>query len=159
MKHHLRYLLPVLALITLASFASAQMVDNAELENLSKTSGLSVRPVANPFSLLDLSRISWSNSYSVSFFSGGASSGSVGLLNSTMFYEISSKLSLSLNLGVVHSGGSWGEDREATLLPGFSLDYHPSDKFRMTFMVQRYDAVLNPLVNRSNSWHSPTGLR
>ena len=159
MNHHLRYLLPVLALITLASFASAQMADHAELENLSKTSGLSVKPAANPFSLLDLSRISWSHSYSVSFFSGGASSGSVGLLNSTMFYEISSKLSLSLNLGVVHSDGSWGEGREATLLPGFTLDYHPSEKFRMTFMIQRYDAVLNPLINRSSSWHSLTGLR
>ncbi|MDH4035334.1 MAG: hypothetical protein OEV80_16195, partial [candidate division Zixibacteria bacterium] len=106
-----------------------------------------------------LSRITWSHSYSVGFFSGGAASGSVGLLNSTMFYEISSKLSLSLNLGVAHSGGNWGEGREATLLPGFTLDYHPSDKFRMTFMIQRYDAVLNPLVDRSRSWHSPIGLR
>ena len=76
-----------------------------------------------------------------------------------MFYEISSKLSLSLNLGVAHSGGSWGEGREATLLPGFTLDYHPSDKFRMTFMIQRYDAVLNPLVSRSSSWRSPIDLR
>lgn len=159
MNHRLRYLLPVLAIVTLASFASAQMSDRAELENLHNTPGLSIKPAASLFSLLDMSKIRWSHSYSVGFFSGGSASGSVGLLNSTMFYDISKSLSLSINLGVAHSGGSWGEGRQTTVLPGFSLDYHPSDKFRMTFMIQRYDAVLNPLVSRSSSWHNPIGLR
>lgn len=162
MNHRLRYLLPVFVLATavmLASLASAQMADRAELENVTKNGGLSVKPAANPFSLLDMSRVRWSHSYSVSFFSGGATSGSVGLLNSTMFYDISKSLSLSINLGIVHSGGSWGEGRQATILPGFTLDYHPSDKFRMTFMIQQYNLVLNPLVSGSSFWHNPTGLR
>ena len=159
MNHRLRYLLSALMLVMLASLASAQMADRAELEGLSKTSGMSVKPAANPFSLLDMSRVRWSHSYSVGFFSGGATSGSVGLLNSTMFYDISRSLSLSINLGVAHSGGSWGEGRSATVLPGFTLDYHPSDKFRMTFMIQRFDAALNPLVGRSSSCHNPTGFR
>lgn len=159
MNHRLRYFLPALAIVMLASFASAQMADRAEIENLQNTPGFSIKPAANPFSLLDMSKIRWSHSYSVGFFSGGSASGSVGLLNSTMFYDISKSLSLSINLGVAHSGGSWGEGRQATVLPGFSLDYHPSDKFRMTFMIQRYDAVLNPLVSRSSSWHNPVGLR
>lgn len=153
-----RLLLAVLA-IALFGSVSAQMADRAELENLSNPGGLSVKPATSLFSLLDMSKISWSHSYSVGFFSGGAVSGNVGLLQSTMLYEISSKLSLTLNLGVAHSGGQWGQGRDATLLPGFTLDYHPSEKFRMTFQVQRYDAVLNPFVNRSSSWYNPAGLR
>lgn len=159
MNYRLRYLLPVLVLAMMASLASAQMADRAELEGLTQTNGMSVKPAANPFSLLDMSRVRWSHSYSVGFFSGGSSSGSVGLLNSTMFYDISRSLSLSINVGVAHSGGSWGEGRSATVLPGFTLDYHPSEKFRMTFMIQKYDGALNPLVGRSSSWYNPTGLR
>lgn len=159
MNHLLRYLLPALTVFALASLASAQMADRAELENLQNSPGLTIKPAADLFSLLDMSKIRWSHSYSVGFFSGGNASGSVGLLNSTMFYDVSKSLSLSINLGVAHSGGSWGEGRQATILPGFTLDYHPSDKFRMTFMIQRYDAVLNPLVSRSSSWFSPIGRR
>jgi len=159
MNSRLSKLLLAVFLIAVAGCVSAQMADRAQLDNLSRTSSLSVKPAANPFSLLDMSRISWSHSYSVSFFSGGAMSGSVGLLNSTILYEFSPKLSLSVNLGVAHSAGQWGQGREATVLPGFTLDYHPSEKFRLTFMVQRYDAVLNPLISRSNSWYNPAGLR
>ena len=159
MKSRLSKLLLAVLLIAVVGGVSAQMADRARLDDMSRTSSLSVKPAANPFSLLDMSRISWSHSYSVSFFSGGAMSGSVGLLNSTMLYEFSPKLSLSVNLGVALSAGQWGQGRDATLLPGFTLDYHPSEKFRLTFMVQRYDAVLNPLVSRSNSWYNPAGLR
>jgi hypothetical protein len=159
MNSRLSKLLLAVFLIAVAGCVSAQMADRAQLDNMSRTSSLSVKPAANPFSLLDMSRISWSHSYSVSFFSGGAMSGSVGLLNSTLLYEFSPKLSLSVNLGVAHSAGQWGQGRETTVLPGFTLDYHPSEKFRLTFMVQRYDAVLNPLISRSNSWYNPAGLR
>ncbi len=159
MRVYMKYLLIVVALVLFVSGLSAQMVDRAQAERINNAPGLSIRPASNPFSLLDFSRIRWSHSYSVSFFSGGSSSGSVGLLNSTMFYDISKSLSLSINLGVAHSSGSLGEGRTATLLPGFTLDYHPSDKFRMTFMVQRYDGVLNPLAGRSSSWYNPIGPR
>jgi len=158
MNSRLRKTLLAVFLIAVAGSVSAQMADKAELHSISKSPS-SVKPAADLFSLLDLSKVSWSHSYSVSFFSGGAMSGSVGLLNSAMLYEFSPKLSLILNLGVAHSGGQWGQDRNTTLLPGFTLDYHPSDKFRLTFQVQKYDAVLNPLISRSSPWYSPVGSR
>jgi len=126
------------ALLLAATAAQGQTVDQAELDNISQGHALGVRPAPNPFSLLDFSRIKWSHSYSVSYFSGGGSSGTMGLFNSNMLYEISSKLSLSVNLGIAHTGGNYfSSDRDASFFPGFLLDYHPSSKFRMTLMVQR----------------------
>jgi len=157
MKSLLSILLAAVLLLGSAAAVSGQMADQARLNDFSNNSSVSVKPAHDLLSLLDLSKISWSHSYSVTFFSGGSMSGSVGLLNETMLYEFSPKLSLSLNLGIAHSGGQWGQNRSATLLPGFTLDYHPSNKFRMTFQVQKYDAVLNPLVSRSSPWYNPVG--
>ncbi|RME28379.1 MAG: hypothetical protein D6800_03965 [Candidatus Zixiibacteriota bacterium] len=105
-----------------------------------------IQPAQNPFSLLDFSRIRWSHSYSVSFFSGGNGSGTVGLLNTTMFYDISRSLSLAVNLGIEHSGGAiWGDaNNKARFLPGFTLDYHPSENFRMSLIMQRVDGLYSP---------------
>ncbi len=102
-------------------------------------SGIGVKAAASPWSLLDLSRIRWSNSYSVAFFSGGGSSGSMGMFNTSMFYEFSSKLALTVNLGVAHNPGAiWGNgENNATFYPGFRLDYRPSEKVFMSLEVQR----------------------
>lgn len=103
------------------------------------SSSLGLKGAPNPFSLLDISRIRWSHSYSISYFSGGNASGSAGLLNTTMFYDFSNSLLLSVNVGVLHNSGAiWGDGKnDATILPGFQLDYHPSEKFRMTIGFQR----------------------
>ena len=142
-------------IIGVAASVSAQMSDKAALESAMQDRGLGIRPALNPASLLDFSRIRWSNSYSVSFFSGGNNSGSFGLLNSTMLYDLSSKLTIGFNLGIAHTGGAWTTDRNATFLPGFTLDYHPSEKFRLSFMVQRVSGAYNPFANRSGIWHNP----
>jgi hypothetical protein len=52
-----------------------------------------------------------------------------------------------------NTGAIWGDgNNDATVLPGFMLDYHPSDKFQMSIMVQRvaYGAGL-PYSNWSPS--------
>lgn len=121
--------------------ALAQLADQADLQDSNRRFGLGINPSANPFSLLDFSKMTWSHSYSVSFLSANGGSGTVGMLNSTMMYEFSSKLSLGVNLNLVHAGGSlYDGSADATLLPGFSLDYHPSEKFRMNISFQRYSA-------------------
>jgi len=53
--------------------AWGQMSDKAELQQLDQNRALNMA-TSSPLSLLDFSRIKWSNSYSVSFFSGGAGS-------------------------------------------------------------------------------------
>lgn len=131
----------ILAVVILAAAASAQMVENAPLANGVSRSSFGSRPASTPFSLLDLSRISWSHSYSVTYFSGGNSSGTLGLFNTGMMYVFSPKLSLNLNVGIAHNPGAiWGDSRNnnTELLPGFLLDYHPSEKFRMSLGFQRY---------------------
>ncbi len=132
--------------MTLAISATAQFADEAKIDKINQSYTFGVQPAVTPFSLLDLSRIKWSHSYSVGYFSGGNGSGSMGLLNTAMFYEISSKLSLNLNLGVAHNTGAiWGDgSNDATFLPGFMLDYHPSENFRLSIGMQHYTGYMNP---------------
>lgn len=129
-------LIVLVALLTTPVFAQLKS-DMPEISDVTNN-GIGVESAKTPFSLLDLSRIKWSNSYSVSFFSGGGSSSSAGLLNTTMFYEFSPKLSLALNLGILHNTGAiWGNgESDASVLPSFMLDYRPSEKFRMSLIFE-----------------------
>jgi hypothetical protein len=151
-----RYVSVAALVLALAGGAWAQFVDQAELTPTGTGgAGLGVKPAESPFSLINLSRVKWSHSYSVSFFSGGVS-GSAGLWNSTMFYEISPKLSLALNFGIMHNTGAiWGDGKNsATFLPGLRLDYHPSDKFRLSVMVQRAAGWYDPYDYMNDYfWH------
>jgi hypothetical protein len=127
--------------------AVGQDLDQARLETPNAYNSLGVQPAATPFSLLDFSRIKWSNSYSVSFFSGGNQSGSVGLATTSLFYEFTDRLSLQVNLGILHNPGAiWGDknNNDATLLPGFRLDYRPADNVFMTVEFQRIDGRAYP---------------
>lgn len=136
----------IISLIMIYSLSFAQSSDQAQIENINNQSSFGLSPAPTPFSLIDLSRVKWSNSYSVSFFSGGNNSGSVGLLNTQIFYEFSSKLSLALNIGIAHNPGNfWGEgNTNATILPSFQLDYHPSENFRLSIGMQQYNGYYMP---------------
>ncbi len=137
----------ILVLAFLAISSMAQDVEVAKLKQASSINTLGTRPAPNPFSLLDLSKLQFSHSYSMTFLSGGSGSGSAGLLNTSVFYEISPKLSLQLDLGVLHNSGAiWGDaNNDATLLPGFILDFHPSDKFSMVIGVTRMNPAAMPV--------------
>jgi len=143
----MRILLTAIMVLVLTGVASAQFSDQVSLDNSTRVNSMGVIPVDRPSSLLDLSRLSWSHSYSLSYFSG-VQSGSVGLLNTTMYYEFSPKLSMALNLGVFHNTGAiWGDGKNnATLLPGFLLDYHPSEKFRLSIGIQTFHGGNYPLT-------------
>lgn len=151
--------LVVIFVVGFAVSAFGQFSDEAALDDINRSSALGIKPAVSPFSLIDLSRVKWSHSYSVSFFSGGDYSGSMGVFRTNMFYEFSSKLSMSLNLGIAHNTGAiWGDgSSEAQLLPGFQLDYHPSDKFRMSVGVQTYGGYVSPYYYRPAYWDYPLG--
>jgi hypothetical protein len=133
-------------ILLLASSAFPQFVDKLDLERSTRVNSLGVMPVERPFSLIDLSRVRFSHSYSLSYFSGYAN-GSAGLWNTSMYYDFSTKLSLAVNVGVMHNTGAiWGDGKNnATFLPGFLLDYHPSEKFRLSIGMQTYSGGLYPL--------------
>ena len=153
----MKNIVAILTVLLVAGTVSAQLADQAEVQDYRPTTSYGMEPASTPFSLLDLSRVKWSNSYSVSFFSGGYGSGSVGLWNSTMFYEFSSKLSLTFNLGVSHNAGSLiGEgSSDAAFLPGFLLEYKPSESFQISVGYQRYNGYntfANPYFVPYGSW-------
>jgi hypothetical protein len=110
--------------------ASAQMADQAEVESMKKDY-LGLKPAGKAFSLIDLSKLEWTHSYSFTFFSGGGSSGTFGLYTGNLFYEITPNLTLNLKLGLAHNPSDlFGEKslEDATFLPGVHLNYRPSNK-------------------------------
>jgi hypothetical protein len=144
-----------------AGNAAGQLVEDARMNVPTATNTLGTAPAATPFSLLDFSRIKWSHSYSVSFFSGGGESSSLALANTSMFYEISSKLSLQVDLGILHNPGAlWGNAQSgAEILPAFRLDYRPSENVRMSINFQRYTGGYLPLRSgyRYGNWGTGYG--
>ena len=150
----MKRIIALFVVLVLAASVSGQSSDAAKLNTITRSSSLGVRPAPSPFSLLDLSKMRWSHSYSISFFSGSGYSGSVGLLHSSMLYDLSPKLTLGLNLGIAHNAGAlWGDgSSQASFLPGFWLDYHPSRKFNMSINVQWYEGRYYPFMYRSHYW-------
>lgn len=148
----MKTILVCVSLLLAAGAVSAQSA-GAPVQSIAPSNSLGLQGAPNPFSLLDFSRMRWSHSYSISFFSGGTGSGSMGLLNTTMDYEISKSLSVALNVGVMHNSGSlWGDGRnDATILPGFRLDYHPSENFRLMLGIQRVSGY-GPYYYNDGPW-------
>jgi hypothetical protein len=133
------------------SISAAQFVDNATISS-ANTNYLGLKPADKPFSLIDLSRIKWFNSYSLSYFSGGGSSGSAGLYTTSLFYELSSSLSVGLKLGILHNPGYLFDrtaSANASFLPGINLDFHPSQNFRISIGIDSYSGNY---LNNSNSY-------
>lgn len=147
----MRRIFAVLNILILATFAaaSAQLADKAEVQTI-KEDYAGLKAVGKPFSLIDLSRVAWSHSYSVSFFSGGGASGSIGFYTGAMFYEISPSLSIDLALGIAHNPGSlFNRDisTDAALYPSARLDYHPSEHFRLSIGFNSYPGIYyNPYM-------------
>lgn len=143
----------ILLVIVFASSSFAQLSDVATLEKARDTRTFGIKPVSSLFSLIDMSKIRFSNSYSVSFFSSGSNSGSLGMLNSNMFYDFSKKLTVGINLSLFHNPNSIF-DRSAnaneSILPGFMIDYHPSKNFNLRIDYRSQDRNLYQPYYRSN---------
>jgi hypothetical protein len=77
-----------------------------------------------------------------------------------MFYDFSPKLTLALNLGLAHDPGALfgngARTANSSFLPGFALDYHPSDKFRMSIIYQQFNGGYAPYYRQSRRWLAPT---
>lgn len=120
---------------------NAQMADQAQLREINARNSISAPAVPTPFSLLDLSKVRWSHSYSLSYGSSSFGSGSAGLFTSAMIYDFSPSLSMALAVGVGHNPGALFDNNlnaSANLFPAFSLDYHPENKkFRFNLTIAK----------------------
>jgi hypothetical protein len=133
------YIIGILVLF-LAVTAAAQMSDKAELQDIKSNFG-GLNPVSKPFSLIDLSRLKWSHSYSISFYSGGYGSGSSAMYHGSIYYDLSSSLSLDIGIGIAHNPGALFDNSlstDARFYPSVNLDYHPSDNFQLSIGFARY---------------------
>jgi hypothetical protein len=149
-----KYLLTTIVIIFIsASLSMAQLSDKADLTSV-KQDYLGLKPASKPFSIIDLTKLSWSHSYSLGYFSGGGVSGSMGLYTGLLFYEISPSLSLGLKLGIAHNPSAVFDrsaSSETAFLPGLSLDYRPSNNFRLSIGIDSYMGnTLNPYQSYQN---------
>ncbi len=94
---------------------------------------------AKGFSLLDPQRLKMYHSFSFSYFSGAKTSGSFGLYTTTLDYQISNPLSLTLSLNFLHQPlsvfGHKNLRTENRILPNFQLHYKPSNAFSLWINV------------------------
>lgn len=135
--------LTIIMFLIFVSSSLAQSIDKAQIQS-AKKDYLGLKPVAKPFSLIDFSRLTWSHSYSISFFSGGGTSGSIGLYTSSLFYEFSPSLSIDMTMNIAHNPGAfWGREvnSDAAFLPAANLDYHPSKHFRLSIGFATYPGI------------------
>jgi hypothetical protein len=134
-----------------------QMIDKMEVES-AKKDYTNLKPAVSPFSLIDLSRVKWSHSYSVSYFSGGGYSGSQGLYIGSLFYEFSPSLSMNINLGIGHNPGAMFNSNlnsDARFYPSVNLDYHPSDNFRLHVGFTSYPGIYyNPYIYNNRDFQN-----
>ncbi len=151
----------LISLVIVPAMTAAQMADEVEVKEVTEKYdlGVSQRPSV---SLLDLSRLDFSHSYSLSFFSGGGYSGSMGLYSGTMRYRLADPLTLTFNLGILHDPGSlFGNssfNRSSVFLPSGYLDWRPSDNFRMSIGFETVPAYYNHrgyyyFPGRYYDWH------
>lgn len=93
-----------------------------------------------PFRLLDLSKLSFRHSYSVSYMSSSGYSASQGVYTTSIGYQISDPLYVQLDLGLLHQPGALfgGDSRQldASVRPNFFLRYAPSNRFSFTVDVR-----------------------
>jgi hypothetical protein len=89
----------------------------------------------SPFSLFDPSRFHMSQSYSISFFSGGGQSNSIAMYLNRMDYDLTDNLRLSVGFAWLHQPqAALGFSKQTIsneLLPSASLDWRPSSNFHL----------------------------
>jgi hypothetical protein len=115
---------------------------------------LGVKSNTKNFSLLDPARLKIYNSYTFSYFSSGNTSGSYGIYTTTLNYQLSNPLSLTLSLNYLHQPLSvFGRDDlrvKNTVLPNFQLNYRPNNNF--SFMIDIVTFFLPYNWENENMW-------
>lgn len=90
------------------------------------------------FSIFDPSKLSMTQSYSLSFYSSGGNSGSIGYYMNSLEYRFSNPLKIRIDLGYLHSPtGMFSRNSSANnsgiFVPGITIDWKPTDNFNFRF--------------------------
>ncbi|HDH58279.1 MAG TPA: hypothetical protein ENF16_06685 [Bacteroidetes bacterium] len=96
------------------------------------------------FGLLDPSRMTFSTSYSMSYFSSGGEGVMRNLFMETIGYRLSDPVSLTFNLGYLHQPySSYGPDgvfQEGSFVGGAALTWRPAKNMFLRLEVANYGA-------------------
>lgn len=126
----------------LLSSAQASEVSSQDKNLLGFTSN------SKNMSLLDPQRLKMNHSYSFSYFSNGQTSGSFGVYTTTLRYQLSNPLSLTLSLNYLHQPLSvFRRDAlrvDNRILPNFQLHYRPNSSFSLWINVLTLPAAYGP---------------
>jgi hypothetical protein len=98
------------------------------------------------FGWLDLSKITFNNSYSLSYTTSGGRSFSLGTLTSSLAYQISDPLSLQFDVSLMHSpynnlGGNFTKNISGVYLSRAELTYRPSKNMLLQIQYRQLPAL------------------
>ena len=129
------FLLSVVSLLFCLLVSSSQASGiNSEDKNL-----LGFESNSKSFSLHDPHRLKMSHGYSFSYFSNSKTSGSFGVYTTTLRYQLSDPLSVTMSLNYLHQPLSVFRRDALTvrdrILPNFQLHYGPSSSFSLWINV------------------------
>ena len=115
-------------------------------------------PIKTGFSLLDPQRLKIRHAYSLSYFSGGGQSGTLGMYFSSIQYQLAKPLTLRVGLAYAHNpltafGQQTGGLVSEGIYPSFYLDYRPSSNFYLGIGYERRPGYLYA----ERGWRTPTG--
>lgn len=138
----MRRLLPIIPVLALAASLSAAQEPAMPTGSYNSLSGLYS-------GLLDPSRVTMSQSLSMSYATWGKSGIFSNLYSNRINYRISDKLDLDLNLAVRftpqqlndRSLFQQGRARESLFLPSFGLRYRPTSGVLLEFQYQQVDPM------------------
>ena len=129
----------ILILIVTAAMAFAQNTNDVKLNSYVNKNNI---PIFDP------SRLKIRQSYSLSYFSGGGQSGSVGLYMNSIEYSFSDPLKVRLDIGYMHNPSALFSNKSSitnsgVIIPGFSLDWRPSKNFMLSLDYRQVPYYLN----------------
>lgn len=134
--------------ILCAQSSQAQLADVSRIQSIATSRPFGSQPASTSRGLLDLSRVRFQHSYSMSYLSGSFGSASLGMLNTTMLYDLAPNMSLAIGLSVAHDPltllNREKQSFDARILPSFRLDYQPSKNVFMSLRFERRESLFNP---------------
>ena len=121
----------VLMGLLLSDFSVAQLRTQAEKPPVNVRSGITTALPGTLAGYLNPDQFRMTNSYGMTFYSGGGHSGSVGQFTNSMFFKVSEPLFLRVDLGVMHEPFGPSKSQNAQFMHGAELIYQPNSRFQM----------------------------
>ena len=158
----IRYILIVAVAILIPAAGYGQMTDVTQTgAGKAPVSSLLKGSKFKKSSLLDPSKISMSQQYSMLFTSGQGGSGATGLFMNTISYRYSPSMLLRVHIGVEHVLMSSApshlrveQNGKSRIIPGFDFTYRPTDNtfFHVSYGTTRSRYLDNHYLATDPSW-------